>query len=838
MKTIRLEEICFHKFTLLGVSSIQTITIDFKHKFHWLLGSNGSGKSSLIREATPLVPDMKNYAVGGYRLQLWSVNDKKYQLKSTRGEKHNTHSFCEIRADGSLDELNYGYTQTVYNSLVDTIFGISKESHAVATGALKLTDMSAAERKAIFTSLSANDYTYALAYYKRLWSSFRDRQGSLRVDKERLVELRASNVNGDEEKTCIEEIGKLKSDIEGLMKMRPNVSATADVVQSAIKRIESEIRVLYNRMTEHSTNNKIHYPLKPIEELNKDFGRLEAQHAHNEAKIDETYRKYTELTRKREELLKTSGNNRQQLIDRRDEIMGKLGDYEWKSLSATADFTEIARIINQVQLDFQTVSELMVVNVNPDKDLDIEREKLVVLQQEAANLQLQFRGINTRIEEIQNHQHDPDVECPKCQFKFNPIYSSEKLQVLERDRTQVTWHIDKQSERVTKQAKLVEEMNVFHRGFMAWYGLVRKYQVLNVLWSKIMTEEMHTKDPHAIGLMLQNVHMDLQVAYERDKITKELKEINNTLAINDSVSEDRLTKMEEEIGSLQEALNGAYEKRSKDLDVLSQAKQKVALSNFIRSHAEKAMEYQSLLTKHVQDMYDIMEHDALNVFIRDLNVEISKRELVLRTMATKNAEIIRLENNIRNTEVAVEGLKGALIALSPKEGLIAKGMTGFINHFNTLMNDLIARIVTYEMKIPMLVPTDEKFELDYSIPIHIRTSNGSVMEVSDIKECSLGQKEIIELAWRILYLKFKGLDATPLPLDEFGNNLDVVHKHKVFEAVRHILSITNFTQVFMVSHMANTYGLMDGAGVTVLCPANIVIPDGVGINETTKIVRC
>jgi hypothetical protein len=48
-----------------------------------------------------------------------------------------------------------------------------------------------------------------------------------------------------------------------------------------------------------------------------------------------------------------------------------------------------------------------------------------------------------------------------------------------------------------------------------------------------------------------------------------------------------------------------------------------------------------------------------------------------------------LESNLEKTKEQAKVLKAAVDALSPSSGLIAKGLTGFINHFVALANSVI-----------------------------------------------------------------------------------------------------------------------------------------------------
>lgn len=837
MKNIRLVSIKFHKFRLLKLSSIQTIIINFKERFHWFVGSNGSGKSSIVGESTPHAADTSLYFEGGYRQAIWTVDDKEYELTSSIGAKKHTHSFCLVLPDGTREEMNHGHTVTVYKSLVDSIFGISKESHDIAIGRLNLTEMRPGERKALFTSLSANDYTYALGYYKRLFTLYRDTQGSLRTDQGRLVELKAGVVNGDEEKTCVEEIRKLKVQVEALMDVRPNVSEPRHEVERKIDNIRKDIQKLYTGFMDYSKKNKGLFPLESEDFLRNKVSMLEASYQVNENFIDTSYRAFNEATKILESMTKNSSDSVKGLETQLEQLNEKFLGYEYAYLSSATNVQEALVCIKDAQASFHPVRDSIFAMDPEDAQNGTALQSAVSrLSDERFHLSKTVENLAREVDEINKHEHDPGVECPKCSFKFNPLFSKQKVLNLSGDLERSKKELENVNVALSNTQTSLTRVQSFNRGQDVWHAYIRKYPSLNDLWSFVMNEKLHFLDPFSIEQHFSFFFTELQKKVDQEITQRAIEDVRKKLEWNKHVDIERLARTEEDVREMQVVLTNAYEKRSVDLEELRHYKGKAILSQRFRETGDKANALKATLEELISKDYDHMERSALSDFIRNLDVEISFREQKLRQLTTKNAEMIRLETLIAGSEKKIKALKDAMTVLSPSEGLIARGLTGFINHFTSLMNTVIARIATRKMEIPLLKTTNDEFELDFSIPIEVTTEDGSLLVPPDIGLCSLGQKEIINLAFRILYLKFKGLDGGILPLDEFGSNLDHVHKQKAFEAIRQLLSISNFSQVFMVSHITSTYGLMDGAGITVLCPANVVIPDGVAYNGTTEIV--
>lgn len=834
MKSIRLLKLELHSYALLNLSGIQTITIDFKDRFHWILGTNGSGKTSIIKESTPLSPNPSNYRDGGYKRSLWQVDDIIYELTSTKlNDKKSVHSFCIVKSPIDKEELNPGHTSTVFRGLVQERFGITKESHLVSTGKLRLTEMDPGARKTLFTNLSSIDYTYALGYYKRLYTSYRDILGSLKIDQGRLVELKASSFSGDEEKTCLEEIKVLKKQVESLINIRPNVSEPESVVKQNIEKTKKSIQGLYDRVMTLSVKNKKLYPLDSEENLRLTLARLEASFQHKENAIDDIYRKFEESTKKREGMLAGYKHSQPELVDILEKHKAFIKGLKYAYITELVDAHHALNHIDRAQSEFTPVKESMFV-MDPEEASEIDKVafQLKGLQDLLHSKHDRVSVVVRELESIRKHEHDPSVTCPKCDHSFNPIFTENRARGLQTLLDEANKELAEVTIKFNEVDSQIMRMKAYHFGQTNFHNYIRKYPIYNDLWSYVIHEKLNSLDPFSIDHHFDMFRMELRKKIEEQKARDEIVETTKKLEWLNKVAEDDLRKIEEDIKDLEKTLNRLHSERSEDLSTLSSVKEQVSLWTFFRTSGEEAKSLKDQLELWIRKDYDHMERSELSDFIRKLDMEITTRELKLRQIHSKSTEIIRLESMITQSGLKTKALKDALKVLSPSEGLIAKGLTGFINHFTGLMNGIISRIMTYDMIIPPLVPSDDKFELDFDIPIDIVGTRAK-----DISDCSKGQAEIIDLAFRILYLKFTGLEGGPLFLDEFGTHLDFKHQHKAFEAVRQMLDITNFSQILMVSHMSNTYGLMDGAGVTVLCPSNVDIPDGVAYNGTTEIKR-
>ena len=109
----------------LFLSHINKIEYTPTSKVNLILGSNGSGKSSLFKELSPLPADMKEFDEDGYKEITIIHNNDTYHLTSGVVAV-NKHSF-KINDI----ELNPAGTKKVQLSLVKEHFNLTHEIHTV-----------------------------------------------------------------------------------------------------------------------------------------------------------------------------------------------------------------------------------------------------------------------------------------------------------------------------------------------------------------------------------------------------------------------------------------------------------------------------------------------------------------------------------------------------------------------------------------------------------------------------------------------------------------------------------------------------------------------------------
>jgi DNA repair exonuclease SbcCD ATPase subunit len=160
-------------------------------------------------------------------------------------------------------------------------------------------------------------------------------------------------------------------------------------------------------------------------------------------------------------------------------------------------------------------------------------------------------------------------------------------------------------------------------------------------------------------------------------------------------------------------------------------------------------------------------------------------------------------------------------ALSPKSGLIAENIVGFINDFIASMNRVIAEVWAHPLElIPLSFEDGEEVDLDYKFPFVVGEARS---RRDDLCQGSLGMEYIFDIAFKLTAMQSLGLKGYPIFLDEFGGNLDDAHKEASVHMIDTIMSSYDISQMFMVSHNVSSYGAFVNSETFVLCNKNLKV---------------
>ena len=149
----------YNRLLNTGISEINIVP---QNKITLIIGTNGSGKSSLLKELTPLPAISQEYSKTGFKY-VEIEHDNKFFNLLTDFSANKKHSFV---VDGV--EMNQSGNLQMQRELVKQYFNITQEVHDLMLGVKNFHRMSPKERNDWFNKLCSTDYSFALSFYNKI----------------------------------------------------------------------------------------------------------------------------------------------------------------------------------------------------------------------------------------------------------------------------------------------------------------------------------------------------------------------------------------------------------------------------------------------------------------------------------------------------------------------------------------------------------------------------------------------------------------------------------------------------------------------------------------------
>lgn len=793
MKIIKL---ILRDYNLLFLNNIKEIIFTPTKKTNLILGTNGSGKSSLLKELSPLVFDKKHFGENGYKEVHIEHNNKMYIL-TQEGNK------CSFKENGV--ELNASANRKVQSTLVKEKLKYDTDYHKLFLGITNFTTMSPSERKEWLIRLSNVNYDYSLGYFKRLLSRDRDIRGTIKILNSKLMEDRVNLLTDEIKLKYKEDLKAVSTLIDTMLENKEKISFNNNDYN---KILESMILVNENLISKICTN----VALKDIDnEISKISNEVEHLDKINTVKIKqlEEAKHFKESNSIVEKGLEDNLNK----IKRDIEKLSSEIKIPYSILSTTSVLSLLKLIKNRA---FSILADISTLNVNLTLEEAAEISKNILnLEKFKAATDIKISTLENELK-ISKEKKDESVTCNKCSNVFNPYYTIEKEQEMilsiEKNKSLLTEALNKLKDLNETNSKYLNKQNLISE----FYSLFSNSSVLNNFITSIIsnfniqTSSMQIlKELEFEFSILEDKFVKISnLELESKKIKEELDKIklftnlrkDNNLdydKLNNEISESNIksAKLKQYLNDLNNDKNTKQNIKLLTLKYISLLKsQEESLNNEIKKEKNKLLE-------------DIISECRSIKF--DLEDKIKKSDLLEDRLKILEKDIKELENKSRL-------LKSAIEALSPSGGLIADSILSFIKNLVTDMNYIINSIWSYDLEIKAC--DLENGDLDYKFPV-VSDSRGFT---EDVGLTSSSMKEVIDLAFKIVAMKYSSMEDYPLFLDEFGRTMDMSHRVRAYSAIDNVSSGI-FSQVFIVSHFSGVYNRFSDSDTIVLDSKNISI---------------
>lgn len=807
--------LCGYKRLLLN--NIKYFELSPQHKLQMLLGSNGSGKSSVLKELSPLPAVPAEFTKDGYKVIEIVHNNNLYILTSSFSSAGN--KFSIIKND---EELCNG-TVSVYKEIVKREFGITNEIHELMVGSNSFHLLSVAERRSWFTKISDCDYSYAIQYYMRLKEQLRDIQGAIKLNQSRLVQESERLLTEAEQTRYREEIENLSKLTSMLLELKTPAINSRDTIRAQLNSYESQLV----QMSKHLIAQRKNFlNLEGFTDANDiDLAIINQQANVNSLQNNiEFLCKEIERQQQAIELLRKANIDSVADIDKDIDALAQEADRLKQQLRYRLPFGDHKQALQALDTVYDNLITIFA-NLEPNGDslysrtayetLLIRHNSNVEKARQLDEQQLQFLVKKKELEHLKDHSQ---IECPNCQYVWYRGYDEKTYQKLLVSIDSIAKQLIELKLQQTIDDEVLLKFNEQLELQRAYNSITRSWDSLKPLWSYLLDNNIVYDNPKQIPSILDGVRVDLELSIQIANLTSRLNEcinIKNMVSKNRELDVDKLNNYIVELeGDLY--LNNLKLKDSKMYleKLLSYREVSIGMDTLRKQIEEILVQRDSKAEELIQSL----RRDALNETISVIQLELNKKEQIIAKINIQKALVASIETQLIELKEKAEVLKLAVKELSPTEGLIAKGLTGFINHFVKQVNAFIKKVWLYPLElVPIAITEEDSLDLDYKFAVMINDN----IPISDISKGSSAMKEIIDLAFLVVSMAHLGMSEYPLFLDELGASFDKAHRDNVRQLIQNITTYSNHSQVFIISHYEEMYGSFKETDITVLCSENI-----------------
>lgn len=812
------------------------LSIEFTGGLHLFIGSNGSGKTSVMSEISVLPSDKNDFEDGGHKIVCLIERGVKYILSSFFDDKP-IYSFVKIVNDVNV-ELNIQGTISIQKDLAMSEFGLNQNMQNVlmrSSESKGFSLMTPQERKNWISTISSIDYDYAMSVHKNVTDKIKASKSVISYLSN--ISLGIGRIEGNELEFLKRKHSLLSNDIplyEEILSIIERETGSNVLDKDLFKKSLKGSRELLIRARKLNTKIRadstyIYSPEKSTQDnLDSHSGELES-----------IENKIGMLNAEKKGLVLFVESGKKNLVFDMDAAKRKINDLS--SVIASIVIPDNAIIFKQEYIESIGSMESTLLSIHHDLPTSSTHTYSSKLYWEyesmSETIPIRIKDISVEINLHNRRLSKPELTtCPSCDHSW-----SDPSEVLRIERASEMCNnlaaTKKSLENELEVASKVYEFLCDSKACIDRYKSLMSMFINSeepssaCLSDRIKGESILDSEAKIVSLMAE-IKKDSNRFHRKEKAKKDLLIINTAVSENESfnnaelhVSIERLSEITDKISFYETYRNKLFKSKEDLIDL-----------NNTEIGLYKNVEI-------VDDNIDLIAIDAIKKDLLKLWQEVSNS---LATATAELAEITKeLEANERseteafknNKALESERLKlGDFIIieenLSPKTGLIGEAINGFVS---TLVCD-INKTVSSVWGDPFVIKSpdtdhDEGFFIDYKFPLI--TGGANSKEKSDIKLGSKAMREMVDMAFSVIASKLSGIGSFPIYLDEFAHSLDDAHVQNSVDCITELVTSSD-SQVFISSHNHLLYAALPHTEVTALCFENLN-NDGLNsnINRTT-----
>jgi len=813
---MKILEMKLQGYDRLFLNNINTILYRPEQKIQIILGTNGSGKSSLLRVATVLPADLKNdYNENGYFYIKVEHNNNIYEVSSGYKQK-NRHSFM---LNG--EELNQAGIKKIQLMLVKEHFNLTPQIHEILLESKKFTQMSIAERKFWLSDISNIDYSYPIKVFNNLKKRHRDIVGGIKIINNRYVQDNLKLMDKDLRNKLKKDLEHINQLISLLLASKDNKSYIEDNnIDDEIDRLGKELKTLLRALTTkynlkelenaiYNLKDRINYINNDINKIRKDIDNIDVNETSYDSNYKDTLVKEKELL---EDTLKRMESNNNLNIDL-DNIETIIETFNYIITDLTSLLDELYKYN-----DYEYTQEILNNELNKLDKLTNDKNKLDSI--------IENLSIEKKIKDDKLKEHK--IKCVNCGHEWHLDFDEQEYEALKRRLVNYIEKANDLNKKLKEQEELVSKLNSKKAVIDNILQLIKHNLVLKDIFKYIIKNNLYSNNSE-IQERINEVNTKLHNLKEYKSLKDRLQDVKNrltTIKMTDTLEHKHKVETKNKLNNQLSDLINTKSKLTKELDNLLHNKK---ILNVMEIKHKKITQLFKDRKKYLDYKISKIKNDTIAEAINYLKYEALKIENEIKESDVITKSIENTKKELEDLKIREKVLNLAIKDLSPTEGLIAKSINSFLNLFIDDINHIINSIWSYEM---VLLPCEvnEENDLDYQFPVLVNNTK----HIKDISKTSSSMQDIINLAFRIVFMRYKGLQKFPLILDEFGSSMDPKHRISAYNVIDR-LAQSDFEQIFIVSHFESMYGRFTNADISILSTDNLIIDNKLEYNKVMKI---
>ena len=800
-------------------SGIQELHLKASSAMQLILGTNGSGKSSLLNALNPLpLPSSDFQSEDGLRILLIEHNNDHYRLVSEYTRKGAHHRF---EVNGEENNLNSGGTAKVQKELVERELGLTPKLQNLFRGKILFTRMNPTERREWLMELSDLDLTLVTDLYDQIKTRSRDCVGALKHCQTRLAQESEHLLKPKE----IQSMNKKRKELEDrisfwLSKRNTDLKPFAELKANYDERMErlrllaEEIQALPLHFPQYGAYRNQKAIADKEQALRLEEAALTARLSELEEGCIETQKVIGQLQEEQAVDLEGLKNKLSVLYEQQGHIPCFSDDY-----TITGDIgktLEETRALKFTIMDYSsqlTGEKLTVADRNQWPTLQKQQQAMIHHEREQADKLANLQLRQSEMEKARENQ------CPKCHYQWRSGISEQELLGLQQAIAQQTPIAEQAARDVERLSDAVQAIETRQQELNQFRSLARSYPRLAAFWHFLADQKLIDRDPDRIYVVFQEWEKALCNALSREALTQEITKVEETIALLEQAGQQ--ANLDYFTGKAAE-----YHERIKatQTTLIEQRQQLERFVHYRKTFTTAYQKGQAMVTE--MTTLDKAREEVMKSYFQEYVQEEYRKdqgELALLTQKLNRTNTLTdilgdLQSQIKTLTEQKEVYQTMTLALSPTEGLIGDAMKTFVGQFLAQANRFINRIWEYDLQLEAM---DGEGELSYRFPL---TIDQQPQAVADISKCSAGQEEVINLAFMLTVMNRMGLSDYPLLLDEPATAFDETHRRNLALLNKELLESGQCSQIWMVSHFMPEIGGIIDTETCVLEASNIALP--------------